>query len=346
MVEVMARELPYRKFLQFLPPFFIVTIALSVLWGPLLLPYPFLVMVLSFLIYFTIFQLTVVWRFFRVYWNMRSLQSSVQRNPLMQDRGCPVKHLIVIPNYKEKISTLQTTLTQLANHQFAASNYIVTLAQEETEQGCETKAQELIEEFKSKFYRMYFTVHPAGIEGEVRGKGSNVCFAVRQMKRILVDEENLCTLGEVVVTLPDADSLLPETYFNAVDEAMWKVIHTEDREFFFVPIVAWAQNSLQVPIFIRMCDAMYSILYNQNLLGLFGIQFPYSTFGLPLQLCHQVDYWDTGADSIGDELHMWLKCFFATHGRLRSVRIWAPVLISNVETDTYFGTLKVESNSN
>jgi len=44
----------------------------------------------------------------------------------------------------------------------------------------------LVKYFDDKFYRMTVTVHPQGIEGEIRGKSSNVAYAAKQMVHTLI----------------------------------------------------------------------------------------------------------------------------------------------------------------
>lgn len=51
---------------------------------------------------------------------------------------------------------------------------------EEKEQGCECKAAMLVRMFQQSFYRISYTVHPAGIPGEAQGKSSNESWAAKQ----------------------------------------------------------------------------------------------------------------------------------------------------------------------
>jgi hypothetical protein len=52
---------------------------------------------------------------------------------------------------------------------------------EQREQGGETKALALIEEFAKKFRSIDYTVHPGDIPGEAAGKGSNMAWAARKL---------------------------------------------------------------------------------------------------------------------------------------------------------------------
>ncbi|KAK9312344.1 hypothetical protein V1524DRAFT_439590 [Lipomyces starkeyi] len=48
-----------------------------------------------------------------------------------------------------------------------------------------------------------------------------------------------------------------------------------------------------------------------------------------MTLARYVDFWDTGREAIGEDLHMYLKCFFQTGGRLDT--IYSPASHCNVE---------------
>ncbi len=53
-----------------------------------------------------------------------------------------------------------------------------------------------------------------------------------------------------------------------------------------------------------------------------------------MTLAGTVGGWDTGPESIGEDLHMYLKCYFATSGRLNVQIIYSPASQSNVSSDT------------
>lgn len=51
---------------------------------------------------------------------------------------------------------------------------------------------------------------------------------------------------------------------------------------------------------------------------------------MPLELVDRVAGWDTGPEDIGEDLHMYLKAFFALNGNLTTRTIFAPVSQTNV----------------
>lgn len=94
-----------------------------------------------------------------------------------------IKHLIILPNYKETLDTLRETLSVLASHPNAHSAYRIVLACEMAEKGVAEKVNSLIDEFSTAFFEICFTLHPRDLEGEAAGKSSNVAWASREMHR-------------------------------------------------------------------------------------------------------------------------------------------------------------------
>ena len=51
---------------------------------------------------------------------------------------------------------------------------------------------------------------------------------------------------------------------------------------------------------------------------------PTSVYSIPMPLVEYVGGWDVGAGAIGEDMHMYLKCFFALAGNLKAQTIFAP----------------------
>jgi hypothetical protein len=124
---------------------------------------------------------------------------------------------------------LRETLDVLASHDIARSQYRVCLAMEESEAGAREKASIYELAYSSSFLEICYTLHPSGIAGEHRGKGSNVAWAVRQMS--LKEDVVACNMMEEggvhfnlkgrrpkqIVTVMDADNCLAQDYFHSVN---------------------------------------------------------------------------------------------------------------------------------
>lgn len=81
---------------------------------------------------------------------------------------------------------------------------------EEAETECISKARQLLEEYKYSFLKISYTVHPSNIQGEMKGKSSNIAWASSQIAKD-------CERTDLhIMTIIDADSCLARDYFDAV----------------------------------------------------------------------------------------------------------------------------------
>ncbi|CEP10977.1 hypothetical protein [Parasitella parasitica] len=240
-------------------------------------------------------------------------------------------HTFVIPNYCEPEALLKDTIGRLAVHSNASTNYVVILAMEASEQGWEEKGKRLEEFFKDRFHGFIITGHPAGLPGEYRGKGSNVNYAVRngcaEMLRQGFDRR------KIILTIMDSDAAIPELYVIEVEEAL----NRSDDPFYTIcaPPIFFSRNSAQVPAAVRMTDITWAALVMSNLSNSDGLCVPCSNYSLSFILAERVGYWDVDADAIGEDMHMWLKCFFKTDGHARTAPIYVPINLTNVQCDGY-----------
>lgn len=206
---------------------------------------------------------------------------------------------------------------------------------EASEQGWEEKGKRLEEFFKDRFHGFIITGHPANVPGEYRGKGSNVNYAVRngcaEMLSLGYDRR------KIILTIMDSDAAIPELYILEVEEALNK----SDDPYYTVcaPPIFFSRNCDQVPAAVRMTDITWAALVMSNLSNSDGLCVPCSNYSLSFILADRVGYWDVDADAIGEDMHMWLKCFFKTDGHVRTAPIYVPINLTNVQCDGYLANL-------
>ncbi|KAH6578858.1 hypothetical protein BASA50_000115 [Batrachochytrium salamandrivorans] len=247
-----------------------------------------------------------------------------------------VMHVVIIPNYKEEMDTLCETLEVLASHSHALAQYKICLAMEATETGSDVKAQTLLRQFQDQFYDLTFTIHPSNIPGEVRGKSSNVSWAAREMAR----RSSPSSRSREILTVMDADTCFAQDYFSAV-AYHYAVSKPADRKItMFAPCTVFDRNASSVPVFVRTADMVWSAGVMSNLAASSPIKVPCSAYSLAMDLAVGVGFWDTDPGSIGEDMHMYLKCFFATEGRVLVHSIASPASQCNIQGSSWFDTMR------
>ena len=179
-------------------------------------------------------------------------------------------HIIILPSYKESESTLIQTLSVLASHPLAKHAYKICLAMEERELGSLAKAESLRANFQAKFRSITVTIHPADIEGELSGKGSNVRWAARYMAELeslecdptprlplasrLLPER----VPDAVITVMDADTAFAGDYFLAVSAKYLLATPEKRRQMMFIPPLIFDRNQSDVPTVTRVTDIFWA----------------------------------------------------------------------------------------
>ncbi|KIW30612.1 uncharacterized protein PV07_06345 [Cladophialophora immunda] len=249
-------------------------------------------------------------------------------------RSGAVTMAVVLPSYKEDIEILETSLRVLASHTLARSSYDVFLAMEERDPNGVNVAQNLIQLFAGKFREMQYTVHPAGLPGEAPGKSSNVSWAARQIEQKYLNDLNW---SSVLVTVMDSDTHLLSQYFETV-----LIHHLRNRKdqgltdmTLYMPPIVFDRNAHLVPQMVRIADLMWcgaglSCFTSKPTRSTIAI--PTAVYTLPLPLVCLAGGWDTGSEAIGEDMHMMLKCYFATNGRMQIRSIPSPASQCNVTT--------------
>lgn len=102
-----------------------------------------------------------------------------------------------------------------------------------------------------------------------------------------------------------------------------------------MPPIVFDRNAHLVPRLVRMADLMWcgaGLSCFNGTLRRNAVAIPTSVYTLSLSLACLAGGWDTGSEAIGEDMHMLLKCYFATGGHLHTISIPSPASQCNVST--------------
>ncbi|KAL4882192.1 glycosyl transferase family group 2-domain-containing protein [Aspergillus karnatakaensis] len=259
------------------------------------------------------------------------LDSKRPQSWIVEVAEAEITHAIILPNYNEDIDTLRTTLDVLASHPRARTQYEIYLAMEQKESGAAEKAEKLVSYYEKSFSAIQATFHPAGLPSEIAGKSSNVAFAARCIGQ--VHQAGLETsTSNVVLKVMDADTHLWQDYFTEIRRLHYTHSQEADRTLYSCPII-FDRNSNDSPVLVRCADLLWSFAGLSTMYPNSAVSIPTSVYSLPLTLASRVGGWDSDPTSIGEDMHMMLKCYFGTSGTLVSRVIHSPASQCNVSSD-------------
>ena len=100
----------------------------------------------------------------------------------------------------------------------------------------------------------------------------------------------------------------------------------------YVPPIAFDRNIHKIPALVRLADILWCCagLSGDHSKG--SVQIPTSVYTLPMTLVENVEGWDTGPDSIGEDIHMYLKCSLALRGNLNTRVVYSPASQCDVDS--------------
>jgi len=331
-----------KRVLEIAPFVVALTVISFLIWGPLFLPVPFAICIISFHAYWLWrAQMTGIHAFKgflllrrhrKIDWRERYHEHLAGgRNAL---RWADIRHIVVIPNYTESPEKLRLSLDSLAQCE-VPEKIIAVLAMEERE-GAEARrrAEVLISEYKTRLGGIFATYHPWGVPGEVAGKASNENWAARRAKQTLVDRWGH-DLDLLTITSCDADTVFDRKYFSCLT---YHFATNPDRyrRFWQGPIMYY-NNIWHVPAPLRLPHAIAGLNHLGRLSRtLFRNVFPQSTYSLSLRMAHEVDYWDP--DTIPEDWHMFLKCYYELGGTVEVDTMYTPIYMDGIRSRTYART--------
>jgi Glycosyl transferase family group 2 len=104
---------------------------------------------------------------------------------------------------------------------------------------------------------------------------------------------------------------------------------TASTTLYAAPII-FDRNAHLVPGIVKMADILWCAAGLSGQYRSSTICPPTSVYSIPLELADRVVGWDAGPEAIGEDLHMYLKCFFALNGHLTTRTVSSPVSQTNV----------------
>ena len=323
-----------RRLLELLPGIVSWTLILFPIWGSLLIP--------TILTYFILF--------FDVYWFYKSftlaifsfigtnkIKDAEKKNWLAKasvfEDFEKVTHIIVIPNYKEKVEKLRDTLEVLTHQTFPLKRLYIVLAMEEREEEAKEKAQQLINEFGKKFGGVLATFHP-DIPGEVKGKSSNESFGAKVFYDKFVKTQKI-DLNYATISSVDADSIFDKQYFSYLSYAF---LEDKDRYHKFWQSANVTYNNFwQVPAPVRV-TAFFGSLWRTALLVQKDRLVSNSTYSLSFKMLVDIGFWDT--DVIPEDYRIFFKAFFSLKGQVWVEPIFLKTSMDSPLSPTYFRSLQ------
>lgn len=323
-----------QRMLEILPGFLTWTIISLPLWGSLLFPTILAFGILFFDVYYFYksFLLTIT-----AYIGSQKIKNAEKENWVEKIKSLKptntVKHVLIIPNYKERIEKLHRTLSTLTQQSYPLENLYIILAMEERESDAREKGVQLVKEFKDKFGKIIATYHP-DLPGEVKGKSSNQGYAAREFYRLFIENKKE-DIDYLTITTTDADAVFDNQFFANLT---YKFLTDTNRYHkFWQSAIVFYNNIWQVPAPIRVIS-FFGSLWRIGLLVQGDRLLTHSTYTLSFRLLKNIDFWD--ADVIPEDYRVFFKAFYRMKGNIWVEPIFLKTSMDAALSAGYINSLK------
>ncbi len=324
-----------KRFLEIMPGTVSWFLILFPVWGSFVIPEIVAYYIITFSVYWFYRSMTTAALALLGYFKLKSFQMYDWMGDVRQFPDYKlVEHIIVVPTYKEPLSTLKRTLEHLAKQSYDLTKLHIMLSFEDREgQVARAKARELKKNFGKTFGHLWSTYHP-DLPGEVKGKSSNTSWGAKEAKRLLVDQGGV-NIDYVTITSEDADALLHPAYFACVT---YHFLDDPDRYHkIWQAVLMFYNNIWKVPMPVRVFSSIASVMQlyvvtrKDRLIN-------FSTYTASLSMIDKIGYWDT--DVIPEDWRLFFKAFFSLEGKVSVEPIFLPINADAAEAEGVVQTLK------
>ena len=235
-----------------------------------------------------------------------------------------IYHLIILPFYKEEKEIIEKSLEALLSVEYPKEKLIVVLTGEEGGGEIVQKiAKEIEKKYSNKFFKFLATIHPKNLKGEIAGKGSNVAWAIKEVKRkiilpLKIPPEN------IIVSNFDIDTRPYPQYFACLTFHYLTIKNPQRAS--YQPIPIYNNNIWQAPAFSRIIatsGTFWQMMQQERP----EILVTFSSHSLPLVILEKIDY---PKNVVSDDSRIFWKSYFFYDGDYRVIPLHYPVSMDAV----------------
>lgn len=248
-----------------------------------------------------------------------------------------ITHVLMIAAYNEGRDVLEPTVQAVLKGKFDMKRVILVFAYEERGgDAIHATVQDLVKLYGKHFKHAMAVKHPADIPGEVKGKGPNITYAGRALKRYLEEETELDPLNVIVTTL-DSDNRPHQHYLNALTYLY--TMTPEPQYVSYQPIPVFTNNIWDAPAPSRVI-AVGNTFWNVVLAIRPHMIRNFASHAQSMQTIIDTDFWSVR--TVVEDGHQFWRTYFRYEGKHEVYPLYLPIYQDAVISSTYIKTLKAQ----
>lgn len=246
-----------------------------------------------------------------------------------------IYHLVILPMYKEPYEVVRESFLALSRINYPLEKLIIVLAPEERGgEAAREMANKVSGEFGGLFGKFLVVFHPAGMPGELAGKGSNETGAARKVKSEIIDPMNL-DYRQIIVSVFDVDTVVPPDFFGCL---AWNYLASpKPLRASFQPIPLFTNNIWQAPAFARIF-AFSTTFWQMIQQARPERLITFSSQSISFKALVDIDFWQTNV--VSEDSRIFWQCLLYYDGDWRTVPLFFPVYMDANVAPTFWQTVK------
>jgi len=243
--------------------------------------------------------------------------------------------LVILPFYNEPEEVIDASLASLANVKYDKKNMIIVLAREERAgDSARISAERMKEKWGDTFSAFHISAHPADIEGEIAGKGSNAAWAAEDVRKKVLDPHGI-RYNHTLVSIFDIDTVVYPDYFNCL---IWHFMTAEKPlKSSYQPVPVFNNNMWEAPALARVV-AMSSTFWEMVQQERPERMATFSSHSVSFQALYEVGYWQT--NMVSEDSRIYWNLLLANDGDYSVIPMSYPVSMDANTAESFWGTIK------
>ncbi len=313
-------------------------------WGTLILaivlsffyPLPMIYFIIIFDIYWVLkvfnfaFYLILSWSRFRR--AQRIDWRDALRHDLPQASG--KHHVVFLTILNETWDVVEGAVASVARAVYNQHNFTIVIAGEQRqEKHCRDIFEKIQEKFSDNFDNILFTLHPSSLPHEIPGKGSNLHYAEREVKKYI--DVKGWNYDDVIVTVFDIDTVCHSQYFAYLTYVY--CTHPNPTRSSYQPIALYNNNMWESPAVLRIM-AFGTTFWMMMSLARQDSLVTFSSHSMSFRALVDAGYHDKRI--VSEDSRIFYQCLLAYNGKYEVTPLYIPVSMDTVRDDSWLQSIK------
>lgn len=275
------------------------------------------------------FYLIVAWTRFRRAKQVDWRQKLVGLSGLEEKR-----HVVFLTLFNETWDVVKTAVQSVCDSVYDKSKFVIVVAGEEKKKdNYELILGKIKQEFGDCFGEIIGTLHPANLLGEISGKGSNLNYSEREIKKYI--DARGWQYQDVICTIFDIDTVCHPQFFSYLTYLY--CTHPRPTHSSFQPIALYNNNMWESPAILRIM-AFGTTFWIMTSLARQDALVTFSSHCMSFQAIVDAGYHDKRI--VSEDSRIFYQCLLANDGDYEVTPMYIPVSMDTVRDDKWWQSMK------